>query len=73
MKINETVKFQIGQIVYSRITPEFTGQITGICFRAGGVFYCVTWSNDLNEKSHSEIELTEEKSFSDEAKPEGTK
>lgn len=61
--MTETVKFTIGQIVYSKINSEFTGQITGICFRDSGVSYLVTWSNDLNEKWHAEFELTAEKQF----------
>ncbi len=59
----ESVKFELGQIIYSKIAPELTGQITGILFRPNGVMYLVTWSDDLEEKYHHEIELTADKSF----------
>lgn len=59
----DACKFTIGQIVYSVISSELTGQITGILFRQNGVSYLVAWSNNLEEKYHNEIELTAEKVF----------
>ena len=59
--MKDDVKFSLGQIVYSVINPELTGQVTGILFRHNGISYLVTWSTDLNEKYHHDIELCGEK------------
>lgn len=67
--MKDSVKFHLGQIIYSVLNVEFTGQITGILFRSNGPSYLVTWSNDLNEKYHSECELSSEKQFSNAPHP----
>lgn len=56
-------KFTIGSTVYFKLKPETAGMITGILQRANGKIYLVTWSNDLTERYHAEIELTDEKTF----------
>ncbi len=57
------VKFSLGQVVYLKLKPENAGLVTGILFRPSGHLYYVTWSSDCGEKSHFELELTEEKNY----------
>ena len=58
-----TTKFHIEQIVYHRLDPEEPGFVTGILIRPGSrLLYYVTWQ-DLEEASHYEFELTDEKGF----------
>jgi len=58
----ESVKFQLGDIVYLLIDPEEKGMITRIIYRPHGVMYYVTWNSD-REQSHFDIELTTEARF----------
>jgi len=61
---NITPKYSLGDIVYPVISSEFTGMVTAIMFKGTGMLYGVTWSNDMEEKWHSENELqTEKKTF----------
>jgi len=60
----ETVKFNLGQIVYRKIKPESQVQITGILFRPHGhTYYCT--DVDGKELVCYECELTSEKGFVD--------
>ena len=62
----DSVKFNLGEIVYMVIKPEQAGMITGLLFRPFGVLYFVTWGG-ANETTHYDIELTTEKTFSNES------
>ena len=59
----DSVKFSLGEMVYMRIKPDTLGIVSGILFRPNVVWYYVTWSNDMQERGHSDIELTTEKAF----------
>lgn len=61
--MSDALKYSIGQIVYAKIKPDVSGMVTAIVFRARGYSYWVTWSNDMSERSHDEVELTYEKSY----------
>ena len=62
MKI-PALKFEFGETVFHKVDPDNPGMITGVSIRPGGVTWCVTWSDDLEEKWHYEIELTTEKDY----------
>jgi ribosomal protein L21E len=54
------VKFDLGDIVYLKITPEqYKGMVTGISVRPTGNCYSVTWE-DGHESTHYDLELTTE-------------
>lgn len=58
-------KFEIGSTVYHLTNPDEKGMVTGYSVRHFGIsHYYVVWS-DGDEKDHMEIELSEEKRFSD--------
>lgn len=61
----DTVKFQLGDIVYLKIRPDDAGMVTGIMFRPGIVIYKVTWSF-AGECDHYDLELTTEKQYAHE-------
>lgn len=61
--MKDVVKFQIGQTVYHKLNSEHPGIVTGILFRPSSVIYIITWGCDKNEKYHYDVEITEEKSF----------
>lgn len=62
----DSVKFNLGEIVYLKIKPEEAGMITGLLFRPHSVSYYVTWGN-ANETTHYDIELTTKKRFTNES------
>ena len=59
----DTVKFELGQIVYRKILPDVAGIVTGILFRPHGVCYYTKFADEKEEGSSWECELTAEKSF----------
>lgn len=63
MVISDNLKYHLDQIVYHKLKPDIAGMVTGITYRSNGIWYWITWSNDLVERSHSEAELTDEKGY----------
>ena len=61
---NESVKFSLGQLVYYRTNDARVGIVTGIVYRSSGVFYWVTWDDQV-ERTHFDVELSEEKVYSE--------
>lgn len=59
----DAVAYSLGQTIYLKQKPDIAGMITGIMFRPNGFGYYVTWSSDLAERFHYEIELTLEKGY----------
>lgn len=55
-------EFAIGLTVYF-VLGEHKGIVTGHVERCDGKFYLVTWEHDMNEKWHTEIELSEEPTY----------
>ena len=54
-------RWDLGTILYLKVSPEEGGMLTGYVIRPGGIVgYLITWS-DKEEQTHWEIELTEEK------------
>lgn len=65
--MTDTVKFQLGDIVYLRLSPEETGMVTGVLFRPHGHLYYVMWCDEKSETVHYEMELTADKEFKPES------
>lgn len=59
--------FPLQATVYHRVRPGVAGMVTGIIVRPTGLQYLVTWGEDLEEFTHYEIELTDEKTFGEAA------
>ncbi len=59
----DALAFALGQTIYFKQKPEVSGMVTGIIFRPSGFGYYVTWSSDMDERFHYEIELTHEKAY----------
>lgn len=59
----DTLTYALGQTVYLKLKPDIAGMVTGILFRPYGHMYLVTWSSDISERYHFDLELTKEKSF----------
>jgi len=57
----DSVKFEIGEIVFRKINPEVAGMVTGITFRPTGVTYCCTFSDEAEEITCYDIELSRDK------------
>jgi len=58
----DNVVYNLGQVVYSVVSPETVGVVTGILFRPDGISYQVTWG-DFEERSHYDCELTPEANY----------
>jgi hypothetical protein len=58
--MSETVRFHIGDQVWYKTKTDASGVVTGILFRPHGAIYLVTWSDDLTERYHYDIELSPE-------------
>ncbi len=56
--------FQIGEKVWSAISHDEHGMVTGIILRPGYIRYAVTWANGLRETDNFDIELSREPLFS---------
>lgn len=54
----DSVKFNLGDVVYLKIRNDRPGMVTGIMFRPAGVSYYVEWGS--GETSHFDIELTKQ-------------
>jgi len=61
----DKVKFELGQTVYFKMDPEMSGIVTEIIFNANGVIYGISWA-DFEDRRHYEVELTAEKTFTQE-------
>jgi hypothetical protein len=59
----DAVKFCLGATVYMKLKPEIPGMVTAIVYRPNGITYWVTWSSDMVERSHYDMEITTEKNF----------
>ena len=59
----DTVKFELGQIVYRKILPDTAGIVTGIVYRPHGTTYLAKFADEIEEAACYEVELTTEKSF----------
>ncbi len=59
----DAILFHLGESIYLRQRPDTVGMVTGIIWRPNGYGYYVTWSNDMVERFHYEIELTKQKGF----------
>lgn len=62
MTVPDVVKFQIGETVYCKLSPEEPKLVTGILFRQNCVIYKITWSNG-SETNHYDFELTRDKAY----------
>lgn len=60
----DSVKYNLGDVVYLRVRPEEAGMITGILFRPSSISYYVSWGS-TSEIPHYDIELTKERTFSE--------
>ena len=60
VSLAEHLDFRLGETVYFPANPEKRGVVVGICIRASGESYAVTW-DDLVERWHTAIELCREK------------
>ncbi len=58
--IPDTVKFRIGQKVYSVLDADKVGIITAILYRPSDILYCVAGPDGADIYRH-EFEITEEK------------
>lgn len=59
----DALAYSLGQTIYLKQKPEVAGMVTGIIFRPSGYGYYVTWSSDMVERFHYEIELTPDKVY----------
>lgn len=62
---SDAIRYHIGQVLYLRIKPETAGMVTGIMMRERGHTYLVTWAHDMAERYHYEMELTPDRTFSE--------
>ena len=58
----DTVKYNLGDIVYKKVKTEKAYMVTGILFRSSGHFYYIK-DGDGEESIAFEMELTKEKSY----------
>jgi heat shock protein HspQ len=58
----DATKFNLGDIVYHRVSEE-KGIVTGIMYRPHGVVYYVTWDHN-SEGAAWDVELSSEKILS---------
>ena len=59
----DSVKFNIGDIVYRVIDGEAKGMVVSIIFRPSGIMYEVSWSGENEAVWVHDIELTTERTF----------
>jgi hypothetical protein len=58
----DTVKYNLGDIVYLKVKSEDAGMVTGILFRPRCVRYIIAWGS-RDDTTHYDIELTNQKAF----------
>jgi hypothetical protein len=59
--VQDTVKYELGQIVYRKISQDVPGMVRGILFRPECVLYLCAFQDECDEQQCYGFELSAEK------------